>query len=112
MLIAMAPMNATHSSQPASMPQLNVKPSCRAATSFKLADTQSFAACMQDEAEAKKEVSRKWTSYSSAARARCGAEVRIGGPPSYVELYECLDIDKRLQQDRQAPATDDASRHL
>jgi hypothetical protein len=96
MLVPIVPVVAAHSSQSVAMPRLNVEPSCRAASSFTLADGQSFAECMRDEAEAKKEVARTWTSYSSAARARCGTEVLIGGDPSYVELYECLDIDKRL----------------
>jgi hypothetical protein len=84
--------------QPVATPQLNVEPSCRAASSVRLADSQSLAECMRDEAEAKKEVAKNWTSYSTAARSRCSAEVVIGGDPSYVELYECLDINKNLSR--------------
>ena len=99
MLVPIVPIAAAHSSQPAAMPQVNVEPGCHAASSFKLTDSQTFAECMRDEAEAKREIARNWASYSAAARARCGAEVLIGGDPSYVEMYECLDISRRLLRD-------------
>jgi hypothetical protein len=95
---------AAHLAQPAAMPQLNVEPSCRAATNLHLANNQSFASCMRDEAEAKDQVAKSWTSYPAAARARCSAETMIGGDPSYVELYTCLDMDKSLAQQHERTA--------
>jgi hypothetical protein len=82
MLASTVPVLVAHSSNLIAVPRLSVEPSCRAASSLKLADGQSFADCMRDEAEARKDVARNWTSYSSAARARCSTEVLIGGDPS------------------------------
>ncbi len=87
---------AAHLVHLAAAPQLDVKPSCRAAANIDLPYSQTFTKCMQDEYEARQEVAEKWTSYRAAARSRCGAEVRIGGEPSYVELLECLEDDKSL----------------
>ena len=82
--------------QPVAEPRPNVESSCRAAANLGMSDGHSFKACMQDEQEAKAEVARKWTSYRAAARARCSAEATIGGDASYVDLLECLEIDKSL----------------
>src|SRR4051812_43385107 len=80
--------------QPAAAPRLNVEPSCRASSSLDLVGGQSFATCMQDETEARDELAKNWQSYAGPARSRCSAEVMIGGDPSYVELLECLEMDK------------------
>jgi hypothetical protein len=101
MLVPTLLILAASSSLPDAIPRLNIEPGCRAASSFNLAESQSFAECMRDEADAKTEISKNWINYPAATRARCGAEVLTGGTPSYVDLYECLDIDRRLLQ---APA--------
>jgi hypothetical protein len=85
---------------PAAQPELHVEPSCRAVTNLHLPGGQSFTQCMQDELEARQELAKKWTSYSAPARSRCAAEVMIGGGPSYVELLECLEMDKTVSQER------------
>ena len=78
----------------AAVPRLHVEPSCRAVSSLDLAGGQSFSECMKDEAEARKELAGKWNGYPAASRSRCSAEVTIGGDPSYVELLECLEMNK------------------
>jgi hypothetical protein len=82
----------------AAVPRLDVAQTCRAAAKLDLTDGQTFNSCMGDETEAKTELAKNWTSYSAAARSRCTAETMIGGNPSYVELFECLDINKDLSQ--------------
>jgi hypothetical protein len=80
----------------ASIPKLDVTPSCRAASAINVADRQSFATCMRDELDARKQVSASWASYSASARSRCAIEATIGGDPSYVELQVCLNMDRDL----------------
>jgi hypothetical protein len=87
---------AAHLVHPVDAPQLNVKPTCRAASNLDLPYGQSFRTCMQDEREARREVTKNWTSYQAPARSRCSAEVMIGGDPSYVELLVCLEDNKAL----------------
>ena len=79
---------------PAAEQRLNVEPNCRAAAHIGEAAGQTFKECMHDELEAKNQVAKNWASYRAEARARCSAEVMIGGNPSYVELPECLEMDK------------------
>ena len=76
------------------VPQFDVTQTCRATSNLGLADEQSFATCMRDETDAKKQLANDWRSYSGAARSTCSAETRIGGDPSYVELSVCLDLDR------------------
>jgi hypothetical protein len=82
------------------MPRFNVTQTCHATSNLGVGDEQSFAVCMRDEIEVEKQLANTWTSYSSAARSRCSAETMIGGNPSYVELFTCLDIDRSLSSDK------------
>src|SRR4051812_4784216 len=91
---------------PAAAPQLNVEPSCHASSGLDLADGQSFGTCMRDENEARDELAKNWSSYSGSARSRCAAEVKIGGDPSYVELLECLEMDKIASPTSSTSTTD------
>lgn len=89
---------AAQLAQPAAAPQLSVAPSCRASSSLDPVDGQSFTICMRDETEARDQLAKNWAGYPATARTRCSAEVRIGGDPSYVELLECLEMDKTASQ--------------
>jgi hypothetical protein len=91
---------AAHLVHPAAQPRFHVEPSCRAVSSLHLPGGQSFTECIQDELDARQELAKKWTSYSAPARSRCSAEVMIGGDPSYVELLECLEMDRSVSQVR------------
>jgi hypothetical protein len=82
---------------PAAEPRLNVESSCRAAANLGEADGRSFRACLQDELEAKNELAKNWAVYRAETRSRCGAQVMIGGDPSYVELLECLEMDRLVR---------------
>jgi hypothetical protein len=74
------------------VPQFDVTQTCRATSNLGLADEQSFATCLADETDARKQLASKWSSYSGTAKSTCSAETRIGGDPSYVELSVCLDF--------------------
>jgi hypothetical protein len=78
------------------VPQFDVTQTCRATSNLGLADEQSFATCMADETDARKQLASKWSSYSGTAKSSCGAEARIGGDPSYVELSVCLDFTRSV----------------
>jgi len=78
------------------MPRFTVTQTCRGTSDLGVGDEQSFAVCMHDETDVERQLAITWTSYSAAARSRCSAETMIGGNPSYVELFTCLDIDRSL----------------
>jgi len=80
----------------AAVPRLDITQTCHTAANLGLAENQSFSVCMTDEDDARMQIAQSWSTNSAAAKSRCSAETTIGGSPSYVELYVCLDIDKSL----------------
>ena len=72
------------------VPQLNVEPSCRSAAKLEQLDNKQFQACLDDEANAKAEIGKEWSTFPERARTMCLAETNQDGSPSYVELLECL----------------------
>jgi hypothetical protein len=76
------------------VPRLNVSPSCRAAASVAIADSQSFDGCMKDEDSARQELVKVWQTYPVADRGRCSSEASLGGVDSYVDLLVCLQMTR------------------
>ena len=72
-------------------PQLDVEPSCQAAQSAGV-EGRTRDACMREENAARATINDKWKDFSATQQARCGTLVRMGGPPSYVELLTCLEM--------------------
>ena len=85
---------AARSRKGTGVPTLDVTSSCRAATNLHLTDGQDYITCMQDEQQARDQIHKGWSSYSPAIRARCTGEATTGGSPSYVDLFECMDMAK------------------
>lgn len=83
-------------------PQLDVGPSCDAAAAHGL-NGRDRNACMKEENDAKTVLNDKWKDFSARQHARCAGLVRMGGPPSYVELLTCLEM---AEQARQIPDRD------
>jgi hypothetical protein len=90
---AVAPM-ATRNRKRVGVPMLNVSSTCRAASDLQLSDSQNYDTCMKDERQARDQAAKNWPSYSPAIRARCTAEATTGGSPSYVDLFECMEMAK------------------
>lgn len=78
------------------VPKFNVEPSCKgavaASASEKLVDAQSYQACINEENQARSELTASWQSFPAAARSRCVAEASGMGLDSYVELLVCLQV--------------------
>jgi hypothetical protein len=85
---------AARSRKRAGVPTLDVSLTCHAVTSLHLSDGQDYDNCMQDERQARDQLLKNWSSYSSAIHARCAAEATTGGTPSYVDLVECMEMTK------------------
>jgi hypothetical protein len=78
-------------------PELDVRPSCRAADRVSLAagadkPRSDWQACLDDEHTAKVTLLKAWPQFSPVARTQCVGMNRTGGPPSYVELLTCLEV--------------------
>jgi hypothetical protein len=84
-------------------PQLNVGPACDAAAAQGL-NGRNKDACMKEENDARAALADKWKDFDARQHARCADLVRMGGPPSYVELLTCLEM---AQQAKQIPDRDE-----
>jgi hypothetical protein len=77
-------------------PQLNVGPSCDAGAAHGL-NGRNRDACMKEENDAQAKLNGKWKDFNAHQHARCTDLVRMGGPPSYVELLTCLEMAEQAR---------------
>jgi hypothetical protein len=82
------------------LPKLDIKATCRRAQPLGSGEKSAYQSCLDDEVQAQKELSHKWSSFKASARTTCSQETRIGGAPSFVELLTCLELDKQAAQAR------------
>jgi hypothetical protein len=83
-------------------PQLDIDSTCRAASRAGL-NGRTHETCMNEENEAHRALGNKWKDFTAAQQTRCTGLVRMGGPPSYVELLTCLEM---AEQARKIPDSD------
>lgn len=76
------------------VPDFNVVPSCRAATTVSAMANRTEDSCKQDEQAAKTKLDQEWTQFSAAQKSHCVQLSSLGGPASYVELITCLEMSK------------------
>jgi hypothetical protein len=50
------------------------------------------ASCTKDETDAKNQLAKRWSSYSTSQKKECVGESSIGSEKSYVELLTCLEM--------------------
>ncbi len=78
------------------VPSLSVEALCKATTEtdkeMSLAEPQSLASCMRDEAAAKQQLDSIWQATSVSLRDRCEGEATAGGFQSYVDLLTCIQM--------------------
>jgi hypothetical protein len=84
-------------------PELDVRPSCRAADRVSFAagadkPRSDMKACLDDESTAKDALFKAWPTFSAIHRTQCVGMNRTGGPPSYVELLTCLEVMRDARQ--------------
>ena len=72
------------------LPEFNIGRNCNA----EVADAPIGGSkdCTRNEADAKKRLAKRWSSYSEAQKKECVGESSIGGVRSYVELLTCLEL--------------------
>ncbi len=87
------------------VPNLNVAPSCRGAAEIRMADSQSYDACMKDENTARDQLLQSWQSFAAADRASCAADALSTNITSYVELLVCLQIASKFDPEKHTKLT-------
>jgi hypothetical protein len=76
------------------VPEFNVDPSCRAATTASVMVNRNESSCKKDEDTARAKLGQDWAQYSPAQKTQCVRLSTLGGPASYVELVTCLEMSK------------------
>ena len=88
------------------LPSFDINQNCSSeASGINLQEAK--AACVRDEADAKKQIKQQWSRLGSNLRRQCVGESTIGGDQSYVELLTCLQMSSEWTGDRtigQAPS--------
>ncbi len=84
------------------VPKFNVEPSCRAVALGEAGVTRDVQSCLADENSAREELVKQWSQFSAADRARCTALAQMAGEPSYVQLFECLDLNREAAKERES----------
>jgi hypothetical protein len=74
------------------LPRFNIEATCRSAPALVPQDRDPVQGCMQDEADAERQLRLVWSSASAAQRETCAAETQVEGAPSYVEVLICLEM--------------------
>jgi hypothetical protein len=79
------------------VPDLNIEPSCHAASTAGLSVDRNMDSCKRDENQARQKLEQEWSGFTPAERARCTSLSHRGGSPSYVELLTCLELAKQAK---------------
>ncbi|SDR60071.1 hypothetical protein SAMN05519103_06641 [Rhizobiales bacterium GAS113] len=74
-------------------PRFNINSTCRQAQPL-TGDKSVYQSCVSEENQARKKLTKTWSTFKSSARRSCVQETEIGGAPSYVDLLTCLQLDK------------------
>jgi hypothetical protein len=76
-----------------SVPQFDVRPTCRSAISMMGNDpARSVEQCVAGEEMARKDLEKNWSKFPAADRNLCVATATHHGSPSYEELVTCLEM--------------------
>lgn len=80
-----------------SVPNFDIKRTCRPAAAAAILPGRDSPACQRDEQDARSKLNNGWSQYSGEDRSRCAGFVQVGGAPSYVELLTCLEMAKQAK---------------
>ncbi len=78
------------------VPEFDVMPSCRGASQAAISN-RDLASCLQQERNAREELSRDWAQFPARDRTTCMHSTSMGGIPSYVEMLTCLEIARDVR---------------
>ena len=76
------------------VPKFDIERNCKldvAATAGLTVD-QSIQTCINDERNARQQLTGQWSKFPAPSRASCTSQESVGGTPSYVSLLTCLQM--------------------
>jgi hypothetical protein len=86
------------------MPVLDVKPVCHGIAAQAENPTEkggpdlTYNDCITSEDEVRKELGKKWSTFTAADQGHCVREATMGGESSYTELLTCLEMARDVRQ--------------
>ncbi|HMF06104.1 MAG TPA: hypothetical protein VKE72_03715 [Methylocella sp.] len=84
------------SAKPDGVPHFNMERTCREARAYAGADKEvAYKGCLKDEADAREQLTQKWTGFKQADRRDCVMQ-GAAPMPSYVELLTCLEMSAEV----------------
>jgi hypothetical protein len=86
------------------VPNFEIVKVCKSEAEDNAGTGESLSSCINDENQAKTELTERWSRYAQEDKTNCTRETNIAGLPSYVELEICLEManDTRLPANKGA----------
>ena len=78
------------------VPEFDLRPSCHGASRAAITNRDAES-CLQQERNARDELSRDWAQFPARDRTICTHSTSMGGIPSYVEMLTCLEIARDVR---------------
>lgn len=78
------------------VPEFDLRPSCQSASRSAIT-SRDAESCLQQERNAREELSRDWAQFSARDRTTCMHSTSMGGIPSYVEMLTCLEMARDVR---------------
>ena len=91
------------------LPNTDVKPTCRAAIEMMGSQGRTIESCMASETAAREEIVKGWAQVPKEEKTRCLQTALHSGSPSYVELLICIEMH-RDSRTRQQQVKDDQAK--
>lgn len=74
------------------VPNFNITANCKAELAGGSSIGETLDSCINDERQAKDQLTQAWGTYSTTDKNACIKETSMDGKPSYVELQTCLEM--------------------
>ena len=87
------------------VPKLDMNPTCRSPARLDLGGTADVNVCLASEQRVRDQLVKEWSTFPAQDRRECIELVTHGGPPSYIELYTCLEMAREVRRLRRENAT-------
>jgi hypothetical protein len=82
------------------VPAFDVKQGCGGTEVAAAFPPRSPERCVQSEEAARDQLKKSWLELPVADKTECVSTVKIGGPPSYVELLTCIEMKRDAREIR------------
>ena len=79
------------------VPAFDVKKTCEGTEVAAVNPGRNLESCVRSEETARDQLKSNWSEFPVTDRAECVSAGKIGGPPSYIELFTCLEMARDVK---------------